>query len=98
MSAAVNALSERGETAGEGNAAAVEERDPVTHALHLVKMVRGQQHSGPVGFETADHFEKFVGRMRIESCRRLVEDRDLRLFHQDLGKTETLAHAARKRR
>ena len=34
--------------------------------------------------------------MRIETRRRLVEDGDLRVFHQDFGKPEPLAHAARK--
>ena len=36
--------------------------------------------------------------LRIEAGGRLVEDRDLRVLHQDLGEPEPLAHAAREGR
>ena len=36
--------------------------------------------------------------LRVETRRRLVEDRDLRVLHQDFGKPEPLAHAAREGR
>ena len=36
-------------------------------------------------------------RLRIETGGRLVEDRDLRILHQDFGEAEPLPHAARER-
>ena len=82
--------------AGQRDTAAVEQRHPVAHALHLVEMVRGQQDRGAVGLERADHVEKFLRRVRVERGGRLVEDGDARPLHQDLGEPEPLAHALRE--
>ena len=59
--------------------------------------MRGQQHGDAVVLERADHFQKLRGRVRIEAGGRLVEDRDRDVLHQDFGKAEPLAHAARER-
>ena len=48
--------------------------------------------------EIADDREQLVRGLRIETRRRLVEDRDLRILHQDFGKAQPLAHAAREGR
>ena len=78
MAAAEHAAGQLGHRAGQRDAAAVEQRHPVAHALHLVEMVRRQQHRGAVGLQAADHLEEFLRRMRVERGRRLVEDRDAR--------------------
>ena len=44
--------------------------------------------------EIADDLEQFHRRLRVETGGRLVENGDLRLLHQDLGKPQPLAHAA----
>src|SRR5438132_663836 len=72
------------------------QRHPVAHALHLIEMMRRQEDRSPVGFEAADHLEEFLRRVRVERRRRLVEDRDARALHQDLGEAQTLAHALRE--
>jgi hypothetical protein len=56
--------------------------------------VRGQQHAHTTLFEVADDLEQLDGGLRVETRRRFVEDRDLRLLHQDFGDPESLAHAA----
>src|SRR6266568_1513439 len=96
IAAAKHAAGELGDRAGQHDTAAVEQRDPVAHALHLIEMVRRQENRGPVRLEPADHVEEFLRRMRIERGRRLVEDRDARALHQDLGEPEALAHALRE--
>jgi hypothetical protein len=55
-----------------------------------------QQHGHALVLEVADDVEQFCRRLRVETGGRLVEDRDLRLFHQDFSKAEPLAHAARE--
>src|SRR5437016_5903698 len=96
MAAAQHPPGQLGDRAGEDDAATVEQRDPVAHALHLIEVVRRQEDRGPVGFEAADHAEEFLRRMRVERGRRLVEDRHARALHQDLGEAEALAHALRE--
>jgi hypothetical protein len=64
--------------------------------LHPFEQVRGQQYTHAAVLEIADDVEQLDGRLRIEAGGRLVEDGDLRLFHQDFGKPEPLAHAARE--
>src|SRR5262249_29697745 len=61
-----------------------------------LEQVRGQQHAHTTVFEVADDVEQLGGGLRIEARRRFVEDRDLRLFHEDFGEPEPLAHAARE--
>ena len=52
----------------------------------------------PSRLELADQFEEFLRGLRIEPRGRLVENGDLGLLDDDLGQSEPLAHAARKRR
>ena len=59
--------------------------------------MRGQQHRDAFALEPADHLEEFERRLRIEPGRRLVQDGDGDVLHQDFGKPEPLAHAARVR-
>ena len=56
--------------------------------------MRRQQHGHAACLSVADDVEQLDGRLRIETGGRLVENRDLRILHQDLGEAETLAHAA----
>ena len=95
MAAAQHLAGEFGHRAGQRQLAAVEQGHAVAHALHLVEMVRGQQHRGAVGLEVANHVEEFRRRMRIERGGRLVEHGDARPLHQDFGEAEPLAHALR---
>src|SRR5229473_8439545 len=58
----------------------------------------GDQYRDALALEFADHIEKLVSRLRIEPGGRLVQNGDLGMLHDKLGKTEPLAHAARERR
>src|ERR1700685_4351464 len=58
--------------------------------------MRRQQHRNALGLEVSHDAEQLRGGMRIEARGRLVEDGDLRALHQNLGKAETLPHAARE--
>ena len=84
--------------AHQHDAAALEQRDAVADALHLIEQMRRQQHRDALVLEALDHLQELEGRLRIETGGRLVENGDLGLLHQDFGKPEPLAHAARKRR
>ena len=95
MTAAEHPARQLGHRAGEGDAAPVEQRDPVADALHLVEMMRRQEHRRAVRLQATNHVEKFLRRMRVECGRRLVEDRNARALHQHLGEAESLAHALR---
>ena len=94
--AAQHLASQLRDRADEHNVALIEQCDAVANALHPLEQVRRQQHAHALVFEIADDIEQLGGGLRIEARRRLVEDRDLRLLHQDLGKPEPLAHAARE--
>src|SRR5215472_14471750 len=96
IAAAEHPLRQLSHAAGQRDAPAVEQGHAVAHALHLVEMMRRQQHGDAISLQTADHGEKFLGRMRIQSRGWLVEDGDAWLLHQDLGEAEALAHAARE--
>src|SRR5437763_752206 len=48
-------------------------------------MVRGQENRGAVGLEPTNHAEKFLRRMWVQGCRRLVQDGDARALHQHFG-------------
>ena len=71
--------------------------DAVANALHPIEQMRGQQHAHAVLLELADDIEQLDRRLRIETRGRLVEDRDLRVLHQDFGKRRA-AGACRARR
>src|SRR6266446_4109121 len=58
----------------------------------------GDQYGDALALEFADHIEKLVSRLRIEPGGRLVQNGNLGMLHDELGKTEPLAHAARERR
>ncbi len=78
------------------DAAGVEQRDAVADRLHLVEQMRGQQHREAFLLELADHRQQLLRAFGIEADGGLVEDRQHRPLHQDLGEAETLAHAARE--
>src|SRR5580700_11068979 len=78
------------------NLAAAEQGDAVAHTLHPLEQMRGQQHRHALGLEVSDDAEQLRGGVRVEARGRLVEDGDLRAFHQNFGKAETLPHAARE--
>ena len=80
--------------ADERDLALIEQRHAIANALHPFEQVRGQQHAHTTLFEVADDLEQLDGGLRVETRRRFVEDRDLRLLHQDFGDAESLAHAA----
>src|SRR6478609_6430252 len=73
-------------------------RPPLNNATrsHTLQQVRGEQDRHAFRLEAADDGEEFARGMRIEPRCRLVEDGDLRAFHEDLGEPEPLTHAARK--
>src|SRR5580692_1314490 len=96
IAAAENLAAELGHRAQKRNLAAAEQGDAVAHALHPLQQMRGQKHRHALGLEAADDAEKLRGGVRIEARGRLVEDGDLRALHQNLGKAETLPHAARE--
>ena len=56
-----------------------------------------KQHGDALPLEAANDREQFGGGVRIETRCRLVENGDLRAFHQDLGEAQPLTHAARER-
>src|SRR5580700_9623277 len=94
IAAAENLAAELGHRTHQRNLAAAEQGDAVAHALHALEQMRGQQHRHTLGLEVSDDAEELRGGVRIEARGRLVEDGDLRAFHQDFGKAETLPHAA----
>src|SRR5262249_50934755 len=59
--------------------------------------VGGEEGGEALPFEAANDCEQLVRGVRIETGSRLVENRDLRAFHQNFGEAEPLAHAARER-
>src|SRR5947199_6768297 len=63
MAATKHPAGELGHRAGQRDAAAVEQRDSVADALHLVEMVRRQQYRRSIRLQAADHLEKFLRRM-----------------------------------
>src|SRR5665213_13595 len=85
---------EFGHRTHQRDASGAEQGDAVTNALHALKQVRRQQNRHALRLEAADDAKEFAGRVRIEPGRGLVEDGDLRAFHQDLRKPQSLAHAA----
>src|SRR5580704_15830803 len=93
---AENLAAELGHRTHQRNLAAAEQSDAVAHTLHPLEQMRGQQHRHALGLEVSDDAEELRGGVRIEARGRLVEDSDLRALHQNLGKAETLPHAARK--
>src|ERR1700704_2150918 len=82
--------------ADQRDIALVEQRDPVAHALHPLEQMRGEQNADAAVLELADDLEQLDRRLRVEARGRLVEDRNLRVLHQDLGEPGALAHAARE--
>src|ERR1700730_13281740 len=96
IAATQNLPAELGHRTHQRDLAAAEQGDAVAHALHPLEQMRGQQHRHALGLEVPDDAEKLRGGVRIEARGRLVEDGDLRAFHQNLGEAETLPHAARE--
>ena len=91
-------MASSGTAAQQHDAAGLEQRDAIAHALHLIEQVRGQQHGDALVLELLDQVEELERRLRIEAGGRLVENGDLGALHHDLGKPEPLAHAAREGR
>ena len=94
--AAQHLAAELGDGAHEHDVAVIEQRDAVADALDPLEQMRRQQDAHPAVLEIANDREQFDGRLRIETGGRLIEDRDLRLLHEDFGKCEPLPHAARE--
>ena len=81
------------------DAAGVEQRDPVAHALHAVEQMRRQQHGDAVvlsanGSCSSNSCVACGSRPVVGSSRMAT----LGVLHQDLGKAQALAHAAREGR
>src|SRR5690242_9897708 len=93
---AENLAAELPHGAEQRNVALVEQCNAITDALDAIEQMRRQQHADAVVLEVADDLQQLSSRLRVEARGGLVEDRDLRLFHQDLGKTQPLAHTARE--
>src|SRR5580700_409640 len=94
IAAAENLAAELGHRTHQRDLAAAEQSNAVAHALYPLQEMRGQQHRHALGLEVPDDAEQLRGGVRIEARGRLVEDGDLRAFHQNFGKAETLPHAA----
>ena len=60
------------------DAPVLDDRDPVDDALHLVELVRGEEHRAPVGHRLADQMRELVLQQRVQPRRRLVEDEQVR--------------------
>ena len=69
------------------DAALIEQRDAVANALHALKHVRRQQHARILVPEVANDFEQLERRLRIKALSWLIEENDLRIFHQNLCHT-----------
>ena len=69
------------------DAALIEQRDAVANALHALKHVRRQQHARILVPEVANDFEQLERRLRIKARSWLIEESDLRIFHQNLCHT-----------
>ena len=98
VAAAEHLAAQLGTRAEQHDVALAEQRDAVADALHAIEQMRRQQHRDVALLELADDLQQLDRRLRIEAGGRLVEDRDLRVLHQDFGKAEPLPHAARERR
>src|SRR3984893_11869695 len=94
--AAQNLAAELGHGPHEDDCAFTEESYSIANALHAFEQVGGQQHGHAAPLEITDHVEQFDGNLRIETGGWFVENGDLRILHDDLGKAEPLSHATRK--
>ena len=78
VTAAQHLAAELGHGAHQHDAAGIEQRHPVAHALHPVEQMRRQQDADALRLQRADQLEQLDARLRIEPVGRLVEDGDAR--------------------
>ena len=95
IAAAEHLPAEFGHRAHQRDAAAAEHSATRSHTL-CTRSSRCEESSTdtPSALKPRMMAEQFRGRMRVEPRRRLVENGDLRAFHQNFRKPEALAHAA----
>ena len=87
------ALEERLRGTGHDEAPGVDHDDVIADVLHVVEQVRGHQHGDAEGPQAADQGEHLLPPERVETGRGLVEEHQLRIADEGLGKLRALAHA-----
>ncbi len=67
-----------------------EQAHPIADLLHLAQQVRGEQNRDPFPAEVLDQIQQQLRGMRIEAGSRLVQNDDLRVLEEQLGKPQPL--------
>ena len=76
-----------------GEAAAVQDRDPVAEHLDVRDDVRGEEHRDAGGAQAGDEVAHLAAPDRVEPAHRLVEENDFGIVHERLGQAHPLQHA-----
>ena len=77
----------------EHHVAAIDHECAVALLLHLVHLVRGQQHGAALGATSPKHVLQHLDVDRVQAGERLVEDQQFRLGDQRRAELELLLHA-----
>src|SRR6266446_2432446 len=77
--------------------AVIHDRDSVAQALGFFHVMRGEQYGAARGPKAADDLPQLAARLRIETCRRLVQKEQLGLAHQRACHREPLLLPAGER-
>ena len=73
--------------------AVVDDHDLVRQAIGFLEVLRRQQHGDTAVDQILDHAPQVGAPLRVEPCRRLVEEEDRRFVHERSREVEPAAHA-----
>src|SRR4051812_21054371 len=68
----------------------VDDRDTIAKALGLFHVVCGEDDRAALGLEFRDQLPQLAARLWVEACRRLIEEKELRVADERAGDRESL--------